>query len=75
MFFAVSEIPKSVEIQRYLTSIHIDNWIKQDVFLFRWWFLLDSNSLKINKAIISLFRSSYSDLQMLNKSLYNKIFI
>lgn len=40
MFFAVSEIPKSVEIQQELTSIHIEEWIKQDVFLFRWWFLL-----------------------------------
>lgn len=40
MFFQVSQIPKSVEIQRYLTSIHIDNWLKQDVFHFRWWCLI-----------------------------------
>lgn len=40
MFFQVSEIPKSVEIQRYLTSIHIDNWLKHDVFLLRWWCLI-----------------------------------
>jgi len=40
MFFEVSEIPKSVEIQRHLTSIHIDNWIKYDVFTSKWWLLL-----------------------------------
>ncbi|HEY5561616.1 MAG TPA: CBO0543 family protein [Clostridiaceae bacterium] len=40
MLFAVSEMPKSVRIQEYLTSIHIDDWIKQDLFNFRWCLLL-----------------------------------
>ena len=40
MFLVASKIPKSVAIQKHLTSIHIDNWLKQDVFLLRWWLLL-----------------------------------
>lgn len=40
MFSKVLEIPKSVIIQKYLTSLHIEEWLKQDVFHFRWWCLL-----------------------------------
>jgi hypothetical protein len=35
-----SEIPESVDIQNHLTSIHVDEWLKSDVFKARWWFLL-----------------------------------
>ena len=55
MSFAVSEIPKSVEIQRHLTSIHIDDWIKQDVFLLRWWILIGLIFSFITKKILSFF--------------------
>lgn len=37
---AVSQIPQSVKDQQHLTSIHIDEWINNDVFKFRWWVLL-----------------------------------
>jgi hypothetical protein len=40
MFFIFSEIRKDVGIQKRLTSIHIDNWIKEDVFKLRWWLLI-----------------------------------
>lgn len=40
MFLTVSEIPKDVGIQRQLTSIHIEEWIKEDVFRLRWWLLI-----------------------------------
>jgi hypothetical protein len=29
-----------VDIQKQLTSIRIDEWLREDVFHFRWWFLL-----------------------------------
>jgi Kef-type K+ transport system membrane component KefB len=40
MYFAVSKVPKSVNIQRYLTSIHVEEWLKHDVYHLRWWILL-----------------------------------
>lgn len=40
MLFGVSKVPKSVGIQKLLTSIHIQEWLKSDVFHWRWWFLL-----------------------------------
>lgn len=40
MFSTVSDVPKDVEIQRQLTSIHIDEWLRDDVFHLRWWLLL-----------------------------------
>lgn len=40
MFLAVTVTPPDVEIQRQLTSMHIDQWIREDVFEFRWWLLL-----------------------------------
>lgn len=40
MFSADLKIPESVEIQRHLTSIHIDDWLKHDLFHIRWWILL-----------------------------------
>lgn len=40
MLFTVSEIPKDVEIQRHLTSIHIEEWMREDVFHLKWWLLI-----------------------------------
>ena len=40
MFFVLSQIPRSEEIQKQLTAIHIDSWLKQEVFIFRWWLLI-----------------------------------
>jgi len=40
MLFTVSGIPADVEIQKQLTSLRIDEWLREDVFHFRWWFLL-----------------------------------
>lgn len=36
----VSQIPQSVQDQQLLTSIHIDEWLKNDVLKLRWWVLL-----------------------------------
>lgn len=30
----------AVEIQRQLTFIRVDEWLREDVFRFRWWFLI-----------------------------------
>lgn len=38
--FSEPEIPDSVYIQKNLTQLHIDEWLKDDVFQFRWWMLL-----------------------------------
>ena len=40
MFLMVTEIPKDVEIQRQLTSIHVEEWMKEDVFHLKWWLLI-----------------------------------
>ncbi len=40
MFLTVMEIPADVGVQRHLTSIHIDEWLRDDVFQLRWWLLL-----------------------------------
>ncbi|ACV63003.1 hypothetical protein Dtox_2182 [Desulfofarcimen acetoxidans DSM 771] len=40
MFLAISKIPPDVKIQRHLTSIHIDDWLREDLFHLRWWLLL-----------------------------------
>lgn len=40
MPFVLTEVPKSVNLQRLLTSIHIHNWLKNDLFHSDWWFLI-----------------------------------
>lgn len=40
MLFTVSGIPADVEIQKHLTSLRIEEWLREDLFHFRWWFLL-----------------------------------
>jgi hypothetical protein len=40
MFYIFSEINKDVGIQKHLTSMHIDSWLKEDVFKLRWWLLI-----------------------------------
>lgn len=40
MQFTAAVIPPDVEIQKYLTSLHIDEWLREDVFRFKWWALL-----------------------------------
>jgi hypothetical protein len=40
MLLTIYNIPPDVDIQRKLTSIRIDVWLREDVFHFRWWFLL-----------------------------------
>jgi hypothetical protein len=49
VFLMVSEIPKDVEIQEKLTSIHIDEWAKEDVFHLKWWLLKTKCSPVIKK--------------------------
>lgn len=40
MFLSVVVIPPDVPFQRQLTAIHIERWLREDVFTFRWWLLL-----------------------------------
>lgn len=40
MLLKFLSIPPDVEIQRKLTSTRIDEWIRDDIFRFRWWFLI-----------------------------------
>ena len=40
MFFMVSAVSKDVEIQKQLTAVHVDEWLREDVFRFKWWILL-----------------------------------
>lgn len=40
MLFTVSGAPAIIELQRQLTSLRIDEWLREDVFHFKWWFLL-----------------------------------
>lgn len=34
------DIPQSVYIQKHLSQLHIDEWLEDDVFQYRWWILL-----------------------------------
>lgn len=40
MFLTIKTTPPDVEIQKYLTSLHIEEWLRDDVFHFKWWVLL-----------------------------------
>ena len=40
MSFRISKIPPDVDMQRRLTTLHINDWLHEDVFHLRWWFLL-----------------------------------
>jgi len=40
MFSAVETVPPDVEIQKYLTSLHLERWLRDDVFQLKWWVLL-----------------------------------
>lgn len=40
MILKISEIPKSVDIQKQLTDAHIKEWLETDFLHFRWWLLI-----------------------------------
>jgi hypothetical protein len=40
MFLIIRPTPPDVEIQKYLTALHIEEWLLDDVFHFKWWLLL-----------------------------------
>lgn len=40
MILKISEIPKSVDIQKQLTDVHIKEWLEADFLQFRWWLLV-----------------------------------
>lgn len=40
MIFTVSGMATDIELQKLLTAIRIDEWLREDLFHFRWWFLL-----------------------------------
>jgi hypothetical protein len=35
-----SVIPQSVELQKKLTALHVEEWLQDDVFQVRWWILI-----------------------------------
>jgi len=47
MLLSVTGLAVEVEIQKMLTSTHIEKWLQQDVFHFKWWFLLGLFTLTI----------------------------
>jgi hypothetical protein len=40
MLLQTPSIPADVEVQKLLTYVHIDEWLREDVFQLKWWFLL-----------------------------------
>lgn len=40
MFSTVIDIPPDVGIQKQLTNMHVKEWLREDVFQFRWWLLI-----------------------------------
>lgn len=40
MFSKATAVPPDVEIQKQLTSLHVDRWIHEDLFKLRWWLLV-----------------------------------
>lgn len=40
MLFKTPDISADVEIQKHLTAVRVNEWLKEDLFHFKWWFLL-----------------------------------
>jgi hypothetical protein len=40
MIFSAATLSPDVDVQRRLTAIHIEEWLRDDVFRVRWWGLL-----------------------------------
>ncbi len=40
MLLTVSGMSKDVDIQKLLTAVRVDEWLREDLFRFKWWFLL-----------------------------------
>jgi hypothetical protein len=40
MLVEILGIAPDVEVQKHLTSVRFEEWLREDVFHFRWWFLL-----------------------------------
>lgn len=40
MLLTVSSVPADAKIQKHLTSMRIDQWLREDLFHFSWWLLL-----------------------------------
>ncbi|EIW16392.1 MULTISPECIES: hypothetical protein [Pelosinus] len=47
MLLAVTGSAAEIEIQKMLTSVHIEKWLQEDVFQFKWWLLLGLFTLTI----------------------------
>lgn len=47
MLLSVTSWAAEIEIQKMLTSAHMEKWLQQDVFHFKWWFLLGLFTLTI----------------------------
>lgn len=40
MFLTLKTPPPDVDIQKYLTSLHIDQWLRDGLFHYKWWILI-----------------------------------
>ena len=40
MLLTVSGVSADVDIQKLLTSVRVEEWLREDLFRFKWWFLL-----------------------------------
>ena len=47
MLLSVTGSAVEIEIQKMLTFTHIEKWLQQDVFHFKWWLLLGLSTLAI----------------------------
>ncbi|WP_371381185.1 CBO0543 family protein [Sporomusa aerivorans] len=47
MLLAVTGMPLESEMQKLLTSTHIENWLREDAFQLKWWFLLSLSILAV----------------------------
>jgi hypothetical protein len=62
MKLAPSGMPESVGIQQQLTSIHIDEWLKDDFLHARWWILLGMILLSALLWLILLDKARLKDI-------------
>ncbi len=47
MLLTVSGVAADVNIQKLLTAVRVEEWLQEDLFRFKWWFLLGLSSFLI----------------------------
>lgn len=57
-----TQAPQSVELQKQLTSIHIDEWMNEDFLQARWWILLAMIALSLLIWVLLLDKTRLKDI-------------